>query len=309
MNEHRHGTSTLLVVAALTLILGSIFGAAAGAIAGRSVARSNQTLIVLTPAGSPVAGAGDLLLSATVPPPAPGSATTVLRSTPTAAVANVPAGDREPVESIADIVARTNMAVVTVINRRYFGGFFNDGADLRPVGAGTGFIISDDGYIVTNAHVVALSVAIDVIFADGTMVEATLIGTDAFTDLAVIKVDVPVPGILPLGDSNALRPGERVIAIGSALGNYTNTVTEGVVSGLGRRLVNVDGSAMDNLIQHDAPINPGNSGGPLLNMWGEVIGVNTAVVRQAASGLYADGLGFAISSQTVQSVAAILIAE
>jgi S1-C subfamily serine protease len=307
MNEQRHATSTMLIVAAATLILGSILGASAGALAGRSVARNNQPAVVQSPQTpdsvvSPDHDASPTATERVVPPIPP--------STPTPAVVIVsPHGDDSAGASTADIVERTNLAVVTVINRQHFGGFFNDGADLQPVGTGTGFIISADGYIITNDHVVAFSNALDVIFADGTRVDAVLIGTDVFTDLAVIKVDGPVPGVVPLGDSNALRPGERVIAIGSALGNYTNTVTEGVVSGLGRRLVNRDGSAMENLIQHDAPINPGNSGGPLLSMRGEVVGVNTAVVRQAASGLYADGLGFAVTSETVQSIATILIAE
>lgn len=307
MNERRHTSSTMLIVVVATLCLGTMLGAIAGAVAGRSVARNAEPVIVQIPAVTPSAVPTDQ-----EPAPTP-SAPTVQptpRSTPPPVVDIVkPQVSESTGESTADIVERTNMAVVTVINRQHFGGFFNDGADLQPVGTGTGFIVSEEGYIVTNEHVVAFSNALDVIFADGTRVEAKLIGSDVFTDLAVIKVDVPVPGVLALGSSNVLRPGERVIAIGSALGNYTNTVTEGVVSGLGRRLVNRDGSAMDNLIQHDAPINPGNSGGPLLNARGEVVGVNTAVVREAASGLYADGLGFAITSETVQSIVTILITE
>lgn len=309
MNEQRYSTSTLVVVVVVTLALGSIFGASAGALAGRYVARDQMPVIVEDRAGPAQAAAATL-------PPEPAASPTVsgVRAvsavpSPTPAVGIVPASDSRTFESTADVVQRANSAVVTVVNRQRFKGFFNDGADLQPVGTGTGFIISEDGYIVTNEHVVVFSDAIDVIFADGTVVRAELIGEDSFTDLAVIRIDGPVPGVVPLGDSNALRPGDRVIAIGSALGNYTNTVTEGVVSGLGRRLVNPDGSAMDNLIQHDAPINPGNSGGPLLNTRGEVVGVNTAVVRRASSGVYADGLGFAVTSETVTAIAAILIAD
>jgi 2-alkenal reductase len=122
------------------------------------------------------------------------------------------------------------------------------------------------------------------------------------TDLAVVKIEGEVPGVVPVGDSEALRPGEPVIAIGSALGQYTNTVTQGVVSGLGRSLAN-----LDNLIQHDASINPGNSGGPLVNMQGEVVGVNTAVIRNAGAGISAEGLGFAVPSSTVNQVVAQII--
>jgi S1-C subfamily serine protease len=308
MDESRYPMSTVIIVALLTLVLGTIAGAGAGALAGRSAAERNRPIIV-APQSTPTPIAQASVTPTATPEPVVRGTASESQPTPTPAVPIVSSVDNPQLETAADVVERVNDAVVTVINRQYFGGFFNDGADLQPVGTGTGFIISEDGYIVTNDHVVAFSNALDVIFADGTKVEAHLIGTDVFTDLAVIKVDVPVPTILPLGDSNALRPGERVIAIGSALGNYTNTVTEGVVSGLGRRLVNSDGSALDNLIQHDAPINPGNSGGPLLNMRGEVVGVNTAVVRQATSGLYADGLGFAVTSETVQSIATILIAD
>ncbi|RIK46502.1 MAG: 2-alkenal reductase [Chloroflexi bacterium] len=215
----------------------------------------------------------------------------------------------EQVLSVADIVEKVNPAVVTVINQQRFSGFYNDGSDLQPAGSGTGFIISEDGYIVTNNHVVEGSQALQVIFENGDTVEATLVGTDPFTDLAVVKISGPVPATVPLGDSNALRPGDAVIAIGSALGEYTNTVTMGIVSGLGRSLQSRTGGSLESLIQHDAPINPGNSGGPLINMHGEVVGVNTAVVRTSSSGITAEGLGFAIPSDTVQHIATLLIED
>jgi S1-C subfamily serine protease len=303
MNEPRFSMTTVIFLCVLTLIFGTVAGGGAGALAGRAAGKNVRPVVVAPTTQTPAAG------TAPTPTVAPAATATRTRSAPTP-VAPISGGTVQPVaDSTADLVERVNDAVVTVINRQHFGGFFNEGSDLQPVGTGTGFIISDEGYIITNDHVVSLSHALDVILVDGTKVEARLIGTDPFTDLAVVKIDAPVPAVVPLGDSNALRPGERVLAIGSALGNYTNTVTEGVVSGLGRRLTMRDGSAMDNLIQHDAPINPGNSGGPLFNMRGEVVGVNTAVVRQAASGIYADGLGFAVTSETVQSIATILIAE
>jgi 2-alkenal reductase len=211
--------------------------------------------------------------------------------------------------SVADIVEAVNPAVVTVINEQRFRGFGNQGDDLQPAGTGTGFIISDDGYIVTNNHVVEGADSLRVIFESGDEVEAELIGTDAFTDLAVVKIGGEVPATVPFGDSDALRPGDPVIAIGSALGSYTNTVTLGIVSGLGRQLTSDSGAALEDMIQHDAAINPGNSGGPLLNANGEVVGVNTAVVRFAGSGIPAEGLGFAIPSETVQSIVDLLIAD
>lgn len=210
-------------------------------------------------------------------------------------------------DNIADMVEDVNKAVVTVINKQTFAGFGQTTSELQPAGSGTGFIVSTDGYVITNNHVVEGSDSLSVIFLDGTEIPATLVGADAISDLAVIKIQDPVPATVSLGDSSTLRVGEEVVAIGSALGEYTNTVTQGIVSGLGRSLDSQTGAGMENMIQHDAPINPGNSGGPLLNMQGQVVGVNTAVVRQAEPGVTAEGLGFAIPSNTVKDIARQLI--
>ncbi len=214
--------------------------------------------------------------------------------------------DQAELFSLADLVEQVNPAVVTVINKQTFGGFYDQSGEPQTAGTGTGFFISEDGYLVTNNHVVEGSDELSVIFADGTQVDATLVGTDPLTDLAVIKVDGDIPGYVQLGDSSALRPGDRVIAIGSPLGAYTNTVTEGIVSGIGRRVQGTS-SAVDNLIQHDAAINPGNSGGPLFTLDGKVVGVNTLVVRQSGNGISAEGLGFAIPSDTVAQVSQAII--
>jgi|GEM_PF-682744 len=216
--------------------------------------------------------------------------------------------DRAELFSLADLVEEVNPAVVTVINQQEFGGFFNQQGDPQTAGTGTGFFISEDGYLVTNYHVVEGSDELRVIFADGTEVDGELVGTDPLTDLAVIKVDGEVPGYVELGDSSELRPGERVIAIGSPLGAYSNTVTEGIVSGIGRRVSGTN-AAIDNLIQHDAAINPGNSGGPLFTLDGKVVGVNTLVVRQSGNGISAEGLGFAIPSDTVLQVSQAIIED
>lgn len=216
--------------------------------------------------------------------------------------------DQAELFSLADLVEEVNPAVVTVINQQTFGGFYDQSGEPQTAGTGTGFFISEDGYLVTNNHVIEGSDDVSIIFADGTQVDANLVGTDPLTDLAVIKVDGEIPGYVELGNSAELRPGERVIAIGSPLGSYTNTVTEGIVSGIGRRVQGTS-AAIDNLIQHDAAINPGNSGGPLFTLDGKVVGVNTLVVRQSGNGISAEGLGFAIPSDTVAQVSEAIISD
>jgi|HigsolmetaAR202D_1030399.scaffolds.fasta_scaffold00067_43 Trypsin-like serine proteases, typically periplasmic, contain C-terminal PDZ domain len=214
-------------------------------------------------------------------------------------------------------VQATSPAVVTVINTLEtssvsnpfqqfgfpFGGRQIPQAERKS--SGSGVIISEDGYIVTNNHVVENSASLEVIYADGSRHSAKLIGTDAFSDLAVIQVKDPVPAVAQLGDSDALQPGETVIAIGSPLGDFKNSVTQGIVSALNR---NVGGQ--EGLIQTDAAINHGNSGGPLINLQGQVVGINTLVVRgNSNSPDQAEGLGFAIPSSTVKSVCEQLIAK
>jgi serine protease Do len=165
-------------------------------------------------------------------------------------------------------------------------------------------IISKDGYILTNNHVIENQDSLEVVFANGDKASARLIGADPYADTAVIKVDVPVTAVAEFGDSSALQPGETVIAIGSALGDFKNTVTEGVVSATGRSLDTGNGFSLEGLIQTDAAINHGNSGGPLVNVLGQVIGINTAIVRSDnSSGDVAEGLGFAIPANMVKSVA------
>src|SRR5581483_10967893 len=171
---------------------------------------------------------------------------------------------------------------------------------------GSGVIIDHQGHIVTNAHVVAGAQQIQVILNDGSHADAKLIGADSVSDIAVLQMSGNVPAYLSLGDSNALQLGETVIAIGSPLGSYRGSVTTGVVSGLNR---SVDGTGQDDLIQTDAAINHGNSGGPLLNLSGQVIGINTLVVQNTDTGDLAQGLGFAIPSNTVAEIAQKLIAN
>ena len=200
--------------------------------------------------------------------------------------------------TITEVVEQVGPAVVTVVGE--IPGqltFFGLSGDQKV--SGSGFIISRDGYIVTNNHVVEDVGTVNVILGDGTELAAEIISKDIFADLAVLKVLGEVPGVAVLGDSDKLKPGETVIAIGSPLGDFRNSVTLGVISATGRMLDTGQGYEMENLIQTDAAINSGNSGGPLVNIAGEVIGVNTLVIRGDGIGsTAAEGLGFAIPSNT-----------
>ncbi|HEY6899602.1 MAG TPA: trypsin-like peptidase domain-containing protein [Puia sp.] len=169
-------------------------------------------------------------------------------------------------------------------------------------GSGSGFIISSDGFVVTNNHVIEDARDIRVSLADGRTVNAELKGADPSTDIAVLKIDVTGLKTLSFANSEHLQPGQIAIAIGNPLG-LQHTVTAGVVSALGRTLRANNGRLIDDIIQTDASLNPGNSGGPLVNSLGQVIGVNTATI------LSAQGLCFAVSSNVAAFVAGKLIME
>ncbi|MFC1996612.1 S1C family serine protease [Chloroflexota bacterium] len=174
--------------------------------------------------------------------------------------------------------------------------------------SGSGVVISEQGYILTNHHVIENTQEVKVIFADGREEPAQIIGGDAFSDIAVLKVDERIHAIARIGNSDALKPGETAIAIGSPLGDFKNTVTVGVISAIGRSIEINQNYQMEGLIQTDAAINQGNSGGPLVNLAGEVIGINTLIVRGNGYGsAVAEGLGFAIPANTVQAISQQLI--
>jgi serine protease Do len=210
--------------------------------------------------------------------------------------------------TITQVVEKVQPTVVTVVGttpgQMTFFGYSGDSTV-----SGSGVIITQDGYILTNNHVVEDTNDLTVILSDGSELGANVVSTDSFADLAVLKVEGVMPGVAVLGNSDNLKPGETVIAIGSPLGDFRNTVTVGVVSATGRSLDTGKGYEMENLIQTDAAINSGNSGGPLVNLAGEVVGINSAVVRGSSTSAIAEGLGFAIPSNTALLISQQIITK
>jgi len=204
--------------------------------------------------------------------------------------------------TIIQAVEKVGPAVVTVVG--VIPGqstFFGSSADQTV--SGSGIFISEQGYILTNNHVVEGTKSLTIVLSDGSQQKATIMGTDPYSDIAILKTDGKVPAVATLGNSDLLQPGETVIAIGSPLGDFKNTVTAGVVSATGRSIDTGQGYQIENLIQTDAAINQGNSGGPLVDLTGQVIGINTLIVRNTGTGSVAEGLGFAIPVNTAQAVA------
>jgi len=232
-----------------------------------------------------------------------------IQANPEITPASLQISNTEIETTITQAVERVGPAVVTVLGtvpgQMTFFGRTPDGQS-----SGSGVIISAEGYIVTNNHVVENASDLSVILSDGTELPAELISTDIYADLAVVKADGLMPAVATIGNSDNLKSGETVIAIGSPLGEFRNTVTVGVISATGRSLDTGKGYAMEDLLQTDAAINQGNSGGPLVNLNGEVIGINTLIVRGGnGSTAIAEGLGFAIPSNTMQSIAERIISQ
>lgn len=205
---------------------------------------------------------------------------------------------------VAYIYESAGPSVVHITSRTEVWDFWRGAVPQE--GTGSGFVYDTQGHIVTNNHVVEGASEIEVVLADGTVLPAEVVGTDAYYDLAVLHVDpaqLPAPP-LPLGNAETLRVGQHVLAIGNPFG-LDRTLTTGVISALDRTIESESGSLVGNAIQTDAAINPGNSGGPLLNSRGEVIGVNTAITSPSGGSV---GIGFAVPISAVQRVVPDLIA-
>src|SRR5258708_3330584 len=197
-------------------------------------------------------------------------------------------------QMIIDSVSKVKNAVVKIDIFKKVQG------KMQRAGSGSGFIFSSDGLIFTNCHVVNGAEKIMVSLLNENEIEATLIGKDPDTDLAILKIYSDGYSVSKLGDAEVLQIGQLVIAIGNPLG-YQHTVTTGVVSALGRTLRSLNGMLVDNVIQSDAALNPGNSGGPMITTDGEAVGVNTAVIQGA------QGLSFSVDINTAKEVASQLI--
>jgi serine protease Do len=209
-------------------------------------------------------------------------------------------------ESIASVAKKASGSVVSILTSSKQLSFFSQ--EYEQQAAGTGMIVSKDGYVLTNKHVVDKADSVTVITLDGkTYKNVEVLGTDPLNDIAFLKInDVTNLPAISMGDSKTIRIGQTVVAIGNALGQYQNTVTSGIISGIGRPVVagSQGGSStesLSDLLQTDAAINSGNSGGPLLNLKGQVIGINTAIAADA------QGIGFSIPIGAAKGMLAHLI--
>jgi serine protease Do len=271
------------ILAVVVIGASALFGAMAGGVIVYRLMSQQQPEVVTTPNPSMVEAV----------PATSSSNTLVVNST------DVETAVTQAVQTVGPSVVTV---VATIPGQNTFFGYTGDSTST-----GSGIFISPNGYILTNNHVIEGASQYQVVYADGTQHDASLVGTDQYSDLAVLKVSDSVPSVAKLGNSDALNPGETVIAIGSPLGDFKNTVTVGVVSATGRSIDSGYGYAIDGLIQTDAAINQGNSGGPLVNLAGEVIAINTLIIRNSGSGTVAEGLGFAIPINTASAVSEQII--
>jgi len=309
----RRGGSTALlviVVAAVFLIIGMLLAGFLQSVgpSAQGPAETPYALPEATPGGS----------STPAPSATPkGSPTPLPTERPMASLdgtAPVLPTEGNPIPDIVDavepsVVGVVNYTEVSARNRKEK----TDGSDRQVQGMGSGFIISTQGYILTNAHVVEGAASLAVTLTDGKEIKATLVGVDEIADIAVLKIDQPGLRPLKLGDSSAIRVGDYVVAVGNPLGRgLEGTVTMGIISARARSIT--IGDHTNTYIQTDAAINVGNSGGPLLNMRGEVIGINTAKTINAGydesgEAITTEGLGFALPINDVQKIAEQLITK
>jgi S1-C subfamily serine protease len=210
-------------------------------------------------------------------------------------------GDLEEATRLLDSFSRAITTVVDAVMPSVVSITVTTGGRYPRQGAGSGVVIAPDGYILTNSHVVHGAGRIEAAFTDGRRMEAGVIGEDPATDLAAIRVPSSGLPFSALGNAGDLRVGQLVIAVGNPMG-FDSTVSQGIVSSLGRALRSQDGRLIENVIQHTAPLNPGNSGGPLVDSQGLVVGINTAIIAMA------QGIGFAIPAGTAEFVLSQLLA-
>ncbi|MDW8396886.1 MAG: trypsin-like peptidase domain-containing protein [Anaerolineae bacterium] len=310
MNRFKHLLMTGIIMSGLVLLSGCSAAMLSEALqeAGaraRAAAEAVATALATTAPAARAAEPEAAPAQATPRSPRGQAAVPTLQPTPTALPREARSALDQEEQVLINLYERANPAVVFIEVRR--------GA-VR-AGNGSGFVIEPDGFIVTNNHVVEGATRVDVIFADGVRTRAQIVGRDPYSDLALLKVNRTGLPFLELADSNEVKVGQRVVAIGNPFG-LAGTMTLGIVSALGRTLSEAasDGGSYANpdIIQTDAAINPGNSGGPLLDLRGRVIGVNTAIRTSAPSVLgqaVNSGIGFAVPSNTVRRVVRALREE
>lgn len=285
----------VLPLVVLLVVAVALFGA--WSLGARSVADSGVVQAAPQAASGQSAGASSsgALQQAAATQPSAAPAAIFSR----ASAITIPAGADANSALLEAVYQKVNPSVVRIVSlTSHFGG-------TVPQGEGSGFVWDTNGDIVTNDHVVLGADELQVTFADGTMVDAKVVGTDPNGDLAVIRVDPKLVNLVPVeqGDSTQLKVGEMAIAIGNPFG-FDGTMTTGIVSALGRSIPAVTGFDIPEAIQTDAAINPGNSGGPLLNAQGQVIGVNSQIQSSSGSN---SGVGFAIPINLVQRIVPSLV--
>jgi 2-alkenal reductase len=296
MDRGAAGGRGLCLALFLGLLAGALGGAVVGAAAALAIVRGYDPPVLsqLIPTQTPLP---------TVTPTATPTATATFSPTPTSTPTPTPTATPTPMPALAEVIARVVPSVVTI------GVAQEEDGEVR--GFGSGVALFEPGIIVTNHHVIDGAARIVVLSQDEREVDAEVVGSDFFTDIALLRVqEAEAPPPLVLASGERVQVGEAVFAIGSALGDFRNTVTSGIISGLGRMVrVQQAGFAYENLIQTDSAINRGNSGGPLLDADGQVIGINTLVVRGTATSGEVEGLGFAIPAEIVEEIGQALLTD
>ncbi len=210
--------------------------------------------------------------------------------------------DTELLDAYSRAVTAVAEAVGPAVVSVHVGRETPDGGGMEAIGAGSGVLLTPDGYVLTNHHVVRENSRVRLTLMDGTQLGAVAVGSDPPNDLAVVRADGSGLPYASLGDSSLLKAGQLVIAIGNPLG-FQSSVSTGVVSATGRGMRSLENRLIENVIQHTAPLNPGNSGGPLVDSRGRVIGINTAIIPAA------QGIGFAVPSNTARHVVSQILAH